>query len=105
MSKNANQIVASLLEYGGTWGGDAEERPGSPGDAWRKGGFQKFDASTMDVSGRRPGEPLDAAPELSDDERAKLDAQNAARSKDKMQRQPGRTALPGNRFQWKPPEA
>jgi hypothetical protein len=112
MSKNANEIVAKLLEYGGTYGdggaGGGEERPGGPADMWRQGGYQKFDIRGMDTGGRRPGEPANMpeepelpdtdAPTLSPEERAIIDRDNA-------QRAPGRSALPGNRFQWKPPQA
>ena len=45
-----------------------------------------------------PELPDTDAPTLSPEERAIIDRDNARRA-------PGRSALPGNRFQWKPPQA
>ena len=108
--KNAKHIVDKLLEFDYAGGYDdpsSPERPGGPKDMWRQGGYQKFDPSTMDISGRRAGEPAEmpeepAAPTLSDEERAKIDADNAAK-----QQAPQKKIQPGmgspSRFHWTPP--
>ena len=106
MSKNAKQIVGTMLEdYGFAGGFGDEERAGGPRDMWRKGGYQKFDPATMDISGRRPGEPLELPeeePEVSDEERARVDAANAAKAlESKKKIQPGMG--PPSRFRWTPP--
>jgi len=111
--KNAKQIVGAMLEdYGFAGEFNDPERPGGSADMWRQGGYQKFDLNTMDISGRRPGEPLEApeeapvpdtnAPKLSDTERAKLDIANATGADAKRKKiQPG-MGSPA-RFHWKPP--
>lgn len=63
MSKNTQQIVAALLEYGIDL--DAP-RPGSSDDPWRKGGHMKVSLKKMDFSGKRPGET--AKPEDEDED-------------------------------------
>ena len=114
MSKNAKQIVASMLEdFEGSVGAPA----GSPHDPWRQGGsYKQFNPDVMDITGRRPGEPLAApgdAEELSPEERAKLDADNAAAAGGAPGAAPAPSAPPPpmqsphlkSRFTWKAPGA
>jgi hypothetical protein len=58
---------------------------------WRQGGFKPFDLKSMDVGGRRPGEPA-AAPETD----ASLDADPPAAIPVKKKK------IGASRFNWKP---
>lgn len=80
MSKNAQQIVAALLEYG--IDPDAP-RPGSSDDPWRKGGHMKVSLKKMDFTGKRPGET--AKPEAEDEDEDE-----------------GEESEKPSRFKWKP---
>lgn len=82
MSKNASQIVATLLEYGA----DPDmPRPGGPDDPWRKGNYKSMKFKKSDFAGKRPGE----TEEPEDD--------------DKAEAEPPALSKP-DRFKWKPAE-
>ena len=85
MSKNAQQIVAALLEYG--FAPDAP-RPGSGDDPWRKGGYMPVSLKKMDFTGKRNGDPVKPEANGDDDE-------------DEAEKEP---ATKSSRFTWKPPE-
>ena len=92
MSKTAQRIVATMLEYAGH--DDWDERPGGPGDMWRQGGFKKLAFKSKDFIGKRPGEV--SKPETEGDEKAEPLTEPLAKPlAPKM-------SAHASRFQWKP---
>ena len=79
----ADQIVSALLEYG--YSGE-QERPGSPDDPWRKGGYKKINLAAGNFTGTRPGETPKPEEEETEHEHEKPAIPTAKR-----------------RFLWKPP--